>query len=138
MVWFLKWSLRTLLILVQQWIWRDMSMTEQLCWNSGQFAWFLPLYFGTQNFAVVCEENTVIGERRKTLKFSNESEVYEVICSNQKTPHSLKGCFETLSGKYFIRRSGERAQILTPPLPPHLLICTVLSHHAHNSSPGHV
>lgn len=49
--------------------------------------------FATENFAVVYTENTIIGERRKIPKFSNESEVYEVVCSKQKTSHSLKRCF---------------------------------------------
>lgn len=86
--------------------------------------------------AAVCEENTKIGEARKTSKFSDKSEVYEVFCSNQKTPHSLTGSFLPLSGKYFIRGSGERAQILTSPLPLHLLVCTGFSQCAHDSLPG--
>lgn len=44
--------------------------------------------FGTENFAVVCEEYTIIGERTKTSNFSDESEVYEVVCSNQDTTQS--------------------------------------------------
>lgn len=84
----------------------------------------------------MCEEKAITGKRRKTPKFSDESEVYEVVCSNQKIPHSLKGCFLPLSEKYFIRGSEERAQILTPPLPLHPLVCTLLTHHAHKSLPG--
>ena len=49
---------------------------------------------------------------------------------------ALKAAAYPLSLKYFIRETGRKAQLLPPPLPLHLLLCTVLTYHADRSLTG--
>lgn len=140
MIWFRKWWLKTLCILVHKWIWKDIiclwqsSVGDNRVEDLDIFGPFLWSFFGFANFVVGgirhtgCEEKNAIRHDWKTCKFPDESEVCEVSWSNQKRLRGPEGCFLPLSSKCFIRVIEKRAQLLPHlhPLPRLCIFCPAL------------